>query len=88
MQTEAIANFPHAKFKTRGLEDDACYHFSNRQQIFNIKEFGDLINMISSVYIKKDSLIKKIIDKTKHSVISYVNIMKVEIPFLMLVKIM
>ena len=65
LQKEAKANDSFGKFYTRGLEDSFCYHMTNRQQIFNIKEFGDLINMISPIHIKKDSLAHNLIAKVK-----------------------
>jgi len=65
LQKETIANYPHAKFKTKGLEEEAVYHFTNRQQIFNIKEFGDLINMVSPIHIKKNSLVHNVIAMVK-----------------------
>jgi alpha-galactosidase len=65
LQKEVIPNYPHAIFKTRGLNEEAVYHFKNRQQIFNIKEFGDLINMVSPVHIRKDSLVHNVVAMVK-----------------------
>lgn len=65
LQKEAIPNYSFGIFKTRGLEEGVAYHFTNRQQIFSIKEFGDLINMISPVHIKKDSLVHNVIAMVK-----------------------
>lgn len=65
LRKEAVANDSSGKFKTRGLEEGVAYHFTNRQQIFNIKEFGDLINMISPIHIKKDSLLHNAIAMVK-----------------------
>ena len=36
-----------------------------KQQVFNIKEFGDSINRISPIRIKKDSLVHNIIGRLK-----------------------
>lgn len=65
LQKEVTPNYSYGKFRTKGLNPGKRYHFTNRQQIFNIKEFGDLINMISPVHIKKDSLAHNIIAKVK-----------------------
>lgn len=65
LQKEVIANSDYGKFVTRGLLEDQIYRMTNRQKIFNIKEFGDLINMISPIHIKKDSLLHNIIAKVK-----------------------
>ncbi|MGB4661907.1 MAG: alpha-galactosidase [Mobilitalea sp.] len=65
LQKEVIPNYSYAKFKTKGLDEGKKYHFTNRQQIFNIKEFGDLVNMISPIHIKKDSLAHNLIAMVK-----------------------
>lgn len=65
LQKEVKANYSYACFRTRGLDPQICYHMTNRQHIFNIKEFGDLINMISPIHIKKDSLTHNIIARLK-----------------------
>lgn len=65
LQKEVVPNLPHAVFRTRGLDEEAYYRFTNRQQIFNIKEFGGLINMISPIHIKQDSLIHNVIAVVK-----------------------
>jgi alpha-galactosidase len=65
LQQEVIPNFTYGKFVTKGLEDKKRYHFTNRQRIFNIKEFGDLINTVSPIHIKKDSIVHGIIAKLK-----------------------
>lgn len=65
LQKEATPNYSYGKFKTKGLAPEVKYHFTNRQQIFNIKEFGDLINMISPIHIKKDSIAHNLIAMVK-----------------------
>ncbi len=59
-QTKAIPNMVYEKVRTRGLCDDRTYHFYNIPYKVNIKAFGDLVNMISPVHIKKDSLIQHV----------------------------
>lgn len=65
LQKEATANFSYGKFRTEGLNPAKCYHMTNRQHIFNIKEFGDLINMISPIHIRKDSLVHNVVAMVK-----------------------
>ncbi len=65
LQKEAKANSNYGKFRTIGLAEDKIYHVTNRQHIFNMKEFGDLINMISPIHIKKDSIVHNIIAMLK-----------------------
>ena len=65
LQEKGKANQSFGKFKAKGLMMDKKYHFSNRAKVFNIKEFGDLINMISPIHIKKDSLAHNVIAKYK-----------------------
>lgn len=61
LQKEVTPNYSYGKFKTRGLKENAKYHFTNHQHIFNVKEFGDLINTIAPIHIKKNSLAHNII---------------------------
>lgn len=65
LQKEVIPNYGYGKLGIKGLDPKKKYHFTNRQRIINIKEFGDLINMISPVHIKKDSLVHNVIAKIK-----------------------
>ncbi len=65
LQTMVKANFGYGSFKTKGLAPATLYHMMNRQQVFNIKEFGDLINMISPIHIKKDSLAHNLVAMVK-----------------------
>ena len=51
---------PHTSRSTlrlHGLKDAARYHLTNRSLKYDIRRFGDLVNMISPVHIKKDSLL-------------------------------
>jgi len=57
---------PHTSqltIRTKGLDDDAMYHFYNRVQKVDVMRFGDLINMVAPVHIKKDSLLHKAVAK-------------------------
>ena len=57
---------PHTSqetIRTKGLDDEANYHFYNRVQRVDVMRFGDLINILSPVHIKKDSLLHKAVAK-------------------------
>lgn len=56
MQGRVVPNYSYARIKTKGLEDSYLYEFKNRTLKYNIKEFGDLVNTVSPVHIKKDSI--------------------------------
>ena len=47
----------YLKLKTAGLDPDREYHVYNIAKKYNIKLFGDLINQMAPIHIKKDSLI-------------------------------
>lgn len=62
-QEKMIPNLVYEKIRTRGLAEDKDYHFYNIPQKINIKEFGDLINMISPIHIKKNSFTHNLVSK-------------------------
>ena len=45
------------RLRLKGLMPEALYHFAGRTLKFDIRLFGDLINNIAPVHIKKDSLV-------------------------------
>lgn len=59
MVLQVLVN-PNTSFETyrpRGLKPDAKYHFTNAQQEFNLKEFGSLVNQVSPIHIRQNSLL-------------------------------
>ena len=57
---------PHTSqinLRTRGLNEEYKYHFYNQQFRVNVKDFGDLINMVSPIHIKKDSFLHNMVAK-------------------------
>lgn len=60
LQTQVKANYIGGRFKARGLEKNAKYHFYNIPQVYDVREFGDLINTISPIHIKQNGLIHNI----------------------------
>ena len=61
MQKLAVPNTQFACYKAKGLDADAEYHFYNRKLKYNVKEFGDLVNTVSPVHIRQDSLAHNLI---------------------------
>ena len=46
-----------------GLDPDAYYHVYNERMKHNIKLFGDLVNQVAPIHVKKDSLLHNTIAK-------------------------
>ena len=63
MQRLVVPNSPFHCYHARGLEKDALYHFYNRVLKIDVREFGDLVNTVSPIHVKKDSLLLDIIAK-------------------------
>ena len=63
MQKLAVPNTQFHYYVAKGLKEDVKYHFYNRELKYNLKNFGDLVNMVSPVHIKQDSLTHNLISK-------------------------
>ena len=63
MHKLAVPNSQFGYYVAKGLKEDAKYHFYNRELKYNIKNFGDLVNMVSPIHIKQDSLTHNLISK-------------------------
>ncbi len=63
MQKLVVPNMNHENYRAKGLLSDVKYHFYNRILKYNIKDFGDLVNTVSPVHIKQDSLLHDIVAK-------------------------
>ena len=63
MQKLVVPNSRFEYYRAKGLEEDTQYHFYNRQLKYNVKEFGGLLNMISPIHIKQDSLLHNVVAK-------------------------
>lgn len=57
LQILAKPNSVAAVFHAKGLDEGRTYHFYNRGFKINIKEFGDLVNTLSPIHIRQDSLL-------------------------------
>lgn len=64
-QDRAIANPTTQTLHPVGLDPESLYDFSNRPFDIDIGLFGDLINMVSPVRIKPDSLLHTVVRKMK-----------------------
>ncbi len=56
-------NTAFAQYFPRGLNADKRYNFYSFEHKVGIKLFGDLVNMISPIHIKYDSILHRVIDK-------------------------
>lgn len=63
MHKLAVPNTSYHCYYPKGLLPNVEYHFYNIFAKHNIKKFGDLVNMISPVHIKADSLLHNAIAK-------------------------
>ena len=63
MQKLVVPNTQQQTYYPKGLLPDVRYHFYNRKLKYNIKEFGDLVNTVSPVHIKQDSLTHQVLSK-------------------------
>ena len=63
MQELVAANTQFEQYFAKGLCADKKYHFYNRELKYNLKLFGDLVNMVSPIHVKQDSLIHNTLAK-------------------------
>lgn len=63
MQKLVVPNTQQQTYYPKGLLPDVRYHFYNRKLKYNIKEFGDLVNTVSPVHIRQDSLTHQVLSK-------------------------
>lgn len=63
MQKLVVPNTTFAYYRAKGLDPELCYHFYNRSLKYNVKEFGGLVNQVSPVHIKQDSLVHNLVSK-------------------------
>ena len=63
MQKLVVPNTHFHYYKAKGLNPEYKYHFYNRKLKYNVKDFGDLVNTVSPVHIKQDSLTHNLVAK-------------------------
>jgi alpha-galactosidase len=63
MQGLVTPNYSHHRFNAVGLKEDSIYHFHNRNLKYDIHRMGNLVNTMSPVHIKQDSLVHNVVAK-------------------------
>ena len=63
LQKLCEANTHFEQYVPKGLDEEINYHFYNRELSFNLKEFGGLINQVSPIHIKQNSLLHHAVAK-------------------------
>lgn len=63
VQTMTRPNQVYAELKMKGLDEHKKYHFYNRALRYHVKEFGDLVNTVAPIHVKKDSMLHNAIDR-------------------------
>lgn len=63
MQKLVVPNTQFSCYNAKGLNENFKYHFYNRSLKHNVKNFGDLVNTVSPVHIKQDSMAHNLIAK-------------------------
>ena len=59
----AHPNMQNNIYRPKGLKDDAKYLFVNKELEYDIRDFGDLVNTVSPIHLKQNSLLLDIIAK-------------------------
>lgn len=63
LQKLFIPNTHFEQYQPKGLDECTKYLFYNRELTFNVKEFGGLVNQVSPIHIKMNSLLHEVIAK-------------------------
>lgn len=63
VQGMVAPNHSYEEFRTRGLAPEKRYRFTNLEKKISIRRFGDLVNLISPIALKKDGLVVQMADK-------------------------
>lgn len=56
-QNQVLPNYSHRYFRTKGLQEESVYHVYNRSLKYDIRRMGDLINTVSPIPVKQNSLL-------------------------------
>lgn len=62
-QVQVIPGHTYEAFKTKGLLEDKEYRFTNVEKKHDIMQFGDLVNTVAPIHIKKNSLLHHLVAK-------------------------
>lgn len=60
---EASPNSPYLTYEGRGLDPDKYYHFYSNEIKVDIRQMGDLVNMVSPIHIRPGSATQRLIAK-------------------------
>ena len=60
---QVIPNYTYRHMRTKGLDEKAVYVMEGRELEYSVKLMGDLINTVTPVHVKPDSLAQNAIDK-------------------------
>ena len=63
LQGLVTPNIQQHVFRAAGLDPDLRYHFYGRDIKYNVKGFGDLINMVAPVHVRDESLTQELISR-------------------------
>ena len=63
MQKNVVPNIQYECYRAKGLNPERKYHFYNRALKYDVREFGDLVNTVSPIHIRQDSLVHRTVAK-------------------------
>lgn len=63
MQKNVVPNTQYECYRAKGLDPERKYHFYNRALKYDVREFGDLVNTVSPIHIRQDSLVHRTVAK-------------------------
>lgn len=63
MHKLTVPNTQYECYSAKGLQPELRYHFSNRALKYDVREFGDLVNTVSPIHIRQDSLMHRTVAK-------------------------
>lgn len=63
LQTQVEPNHQYAVYYPKGLDEEMRYHFFNLKEKYDLRLFGDLVNMVAPIHVKQDSLVHAAIAK-------------------------
>ncbi len=63
VQKLMIPNMAYQYYRATGLDEDKYYHFYNKEHKVDIKQFGDLVNIVSPIHLKPGSIRHNLVSK-------------------------
>ncbi|MCR5215449.1 MAG: alpha-galactosidase [Lachnospiraceae bacterium] len=62
-QNQLIPSSAHYTYHAKGLDGKKMYYFYHEPEVVNVQTFGDLLNTMTPVHVKQDSILHKTIAK-------------------------